>query len=60
LVLAGRLSSLTAAEANAEQLDAFLRRADGIGVKARGVLGRWPVVGEHVEAADLVVCQHVL
>jgi hypothetical protein len=38
----------------------FRRAAAAAGVDAVPVLGRWPVVADEVEPADVVVCAHVL
>ncbi len=59
LPLARRASTLVGVDPSAELLAAFLDAAQGLGVAAATVEGQWPEVAPRVEAADVVVCNHV-
>ena len=41
-------------------LDVFAAAADRVGVAHRQVAGTWPAIAADVDAADVVVCHHVL
>ncbi|HEY7173865.1 MAG TPA: methyltransferase domain-containing protein [Micromonosporaceae bacterium] len=66
LPLAGRLSreprgsALTGVDTNESLLDTFVALAAEHGLRARGVVGRWPDVASDAPVADVVVCHHVL
>lgn len=54
---ASRITGVDSSEAMVEE---FRRAAAAAGVEAIAVLGRWPDVSAEVDAADVVVCAHVL
>jgi SAM-dependent methyltransferase len=60
LPLAGRASHITGVDNSAAMLEEFALAAAGTGVEARTVFGAWPASAERAEAADVVVCGHVL
>ena len=59
LPLAPPASVLVAVDQSAEMLATFAAGAEGRGVAHREVEGLWPDVAADVEAADVVVCNHV-
>ena len=60
LALAGRAGLIVAVDPSEEMLRAFLAIAERLRVKAVAVTGTWPDAAAEVEAADVVVCHHVL
>jgi SAM-dependent methyltransferase len=60
LPLAGAAGRLVAVDESPGMIASFLAAAHAAGVAADGVEGRWPDVAGRVEAADVVVCHHVL
>jgi precorrin-6B methylase 2 len=58
--LAGRASTIVAVDGSADMLAAFRVTAERSSVSARTISGSWPEVADHAEAADVVVCGHVL
>lgn len=53
-------SRITAVDEREAMLDAFRRLASERGYAVDTVLGRWPNAAPEVDAADVVVCNHVL
>jgi hypothetical protein len=53
-------SAVTAVDQSAAMLAAFAGLADRRGIAHTEVEGLWPAVADKVEAADVVVCHHVL
>jgi hypothetical protein len=51
---------LVAVDQSAELLTSFSGAADRLAVRHHEVLGTWPEVAAEVDAADVVVCHHVL
>jgi SAM-dependent methyltransferase len=60
LPLADVAGTIVGVDASAELLDAFRDAAAAAGVPVRAVHGTWPEVAPRVDAADVVVCGHVL
>jgi SAM-dependent methyltransferase len=60
LPLLPRITSLTAADADADMLEQLSQRAAAAGVVARTVLGRWPETAALAGPADVVTCHNVL
>ena len=60
LPLAGRAGRLVAVDESAAMLAAFRDQAAAAKVEAPTIQGRWPDVAGEVDAADVVVCHHVL
>lgn len=60
LPLASRLGLVVGVDTSAEQLAALEARAGALGIRAQTVVGEWPAAADLVEAADLVICHHVL
>jgi SAM-dependent methyltransferase len=60
LPLAGAAGRLVGVDESPAMVASFLAAAEAAGVPAEGVEGRWPEVAGRVEAADVVVCHHVL
>lgn len=60
LPLAGRATALTAVDSQQDMLDDLAARAAWLGVLATTVCGSWPEAAAEVEAADVVLCHHVL
>jgi SAM-dependent methyltransferase len=60
LPLAPRMGRAVGVDESAQMLAAFAGRAERLGVEHLEVQGRWPDVHREVEAADVVVCHHVL
>ena len=58
--LAGRASTIVGVDGSADMLAAFRVTAERSGVSARTISGTWPEVADRAEAADVVVCGHVL
>ena len=56
----GRASRVTGVDSAEAMLEEFRRSAAAAGVEVVAALGRWPDVAAEVDAADLVVCAHVL
>jgi len=55
-----RASRVGGVDSSEAMLDEFRQAAAAAGVEAVPVLGRWPDVAAEVDAADVVVCAHVL
>jgi hypothetical protein len=55
-----RASRVAGVDSSEAMLDEFRQAATAAGVEAVPVLGRWPDVAAEVDAADVVVCAHVL
>jgi SAM-dependent methyltransferase len=51
---------IVAVDPNRELLDAFVERANGLGVTAAVIEGAWPDVAPDAPSADVVVCHHVV
>ena len=60
LGLRGRVGEIIGVDESAAPLARFAEVADGAGMPARTVFGRWPDVAESVPVADVVICAHVL
>ncbi len=60
LPLGGAAAQITALDEREAMLAAFRRLAEERGYTVRTVLGRWPNAAPDVQAADVVVCNHVL
>ncbi|MDP8975279.1 MAG: class I SAM-dependent methyltransferase [Actinomycetota bacterium] len=60
LALVPPAGMLVAVDQSEELLQAFSEAADRLAVAHREVRGTWPGVAEEVDAADVVVCHHVL
>jgi SAM-dependent methyltransferase len=60
LPLAAQASRITGVDGSETMLETFGTAARNAGVEAVGVLGSWPAAAREVEAADVVVCGHVL
>jgi SAM-dependent methyltransferase len=60
LSLAGVASRITGVDEHPEMLANFAQAADAAGVAHDEVLGRWPDIAGSVEAADVVLCHHVV
>jgi len=60
LPLAPPASRLAAVDESQSMLDAFAAGADRGGLDHSEVRGRWPDVSSEVDAADVVVCHHVV
>ncbi|HXF35789.1 MAG TPA: methyltransferase domain-containing protein [Actinomycetota bacterium] len=60
LPLARRAGRIVGVDASPEMLERFREQAAEAGVPAEAVQGTWPDVAHRVEAADVVVCGHVL
>ncbi len=58
--LAGRASRITGVDGSEGMLEAFREVAEAHAARVDTVLGVWPDVAGNVEAADVVVCGHVL
>lgn len=58
--LAGRASTIVGVDGSGDMLAAFRVTAERSGVMARTISGTWPEVADRAEAADVVVCGHVL
>lgn len=59
LPLAERANEITGVDAQRDMLDAFTHAAASVGLKATGILGRWPDVEAEAPIVDIVVCGHV-
>jgi precorrin-6B methylase 2 len=55
-----RASRVAGVDSSEAMLDEFRRAAAAAGVEAVPILGRWPDVAAEADAADVVVCAHVL
>ena len=53
-------SKITGIDPSRELLDAFVERADRLGITASTIQGTWPNASSQTSAADVVVCHHVL
>jgi SAM-dependent methyltransferase len=60
LPLAARCTGLTAVDPSAAMLDALRTRAADRALPVTTLLGRWPDVAGEADAADVVVCHHVV
>jgi len=60
LPLAGTAARIIAVDESAAMLAAFSEEAATAKVEAAAIQGRWPDVAGQVDAADVVVCHHVL
>jgi SAM-dependent methyltransferase len=60
LALAGRTGLIVAVDPSEEMLRAFLAIAERLRLKVSAVVGTWPEAAAEVEAADVVLCHHVL
>lgn len=60
LPLAPPAARVVGVDTSEEMLQTFRAAAEGSGVEAQTVVGRWPEVAEEVGPADVVVCSHVL
>ncbi|MBP2479034.1 SAM-dependent methyltransferase [Crossiella equi] len=60
LLATGRVTSLTAVDADAELLDACAAGATALGMPVRTLPGFWPTLAEEAGTADVVVCGNVL
>ncbi|MHB1924636.1 MAG: methyltransferase domain-containing protein, partial [Acidimicrobiales bacterium] len=60
LPLAPPAGRLEAVDESQSMLDAFAAGADRAGIDHTEVRGRWPDVAPEVDAADVVVCHHVV
>jgi SAM-dependent methyltransferase len=60
LPLASRASRITGVDGSDAMLASFGEAGRGAGVETVGTHGTWPDVAAEVEAADVVVCGHVL
>lgn len=60
LAATGRLTHLTAVDADTELLDACVNRATGLGIAIDRVEGMWPEASAQTPVADVVVCGNVL
>ena len=60
LPLASRAANICAVDTEEPMLEDFAHAAGAAGVSFSRISGRWPDVADQVEAADLVVCHHVL
>lgn len=55
-----RASRVTGVDSSEAMLEEFRQAAEAANVEAVPVLGRWPDAAAEVDAADVVVCAHVL
>jgi SAM-dependent methyltransferase len=60
LPMADRVGRVTGVDAQPDMLEAFVAAAEVAGVAAQALHGRWPQMAAEAEAADVVVCGHVL
>jgi SAM-dependent methyltransferase len=60
LPLAGRAGTIVGVDGQADMLEAFEAAAAAAGVASRTMFGAWPDVAPEVDAADVVICGHVL
>lgn len=60
LPLADRAARIIGVDTSEEMLDAFAGAARAAGVAVRTIVGSWPAVADGMDAADVVVCGHVL
>lgn len=60
LPLAPPAARIVGVDTSDEMLRTFSAAAEGAGVEAQTILGRWPDVAEEVGPADVAVCSHVL
>ena len=60
LALASRAGEIVAVDQSEDMLAAFEELASRTGVAHEAVAGTWPDVASGVEAADVVICNHVL
>lgn len=60
LPLAQKAGSIAAVDSSQEMLEGFTRAASRLEINSKTVPGTWPEVADHLSAADVVVCHHVL
>lgn len=60
LPLAGQVSRITGIDGSEAMLESFVSAARAAGIDGVGVVGTWPDAAASVDAADVVVCGHVL